>query len=72
MNPTTAFQAYCDAFCEGDHIAMADLFTDDGVFEASALDAPIRGRVELESQLRIISNACRNIQTEIIGKNMLL
>jgi len=65
MTPTNAFQVYCDAFCEGDHIAMADLFTDDGVFEASSLDTPIRGKDELESQLRIISNSCRNIQAEI-------
>jgi aminomethyltransferase len=65
MTPTTAFQDYCAAFCQGDHIAMTNLFTDDGVFEASSLEAPIRGRAELESQLRIISNSCKNIQAEI-------
>jgi len=65
MTPTDAFQAYCDAFCQGDHIAMADLFTDDGVFEASSLDKPIHGKTDLESQLRVISNSCSNIQTEV-------
>ncbi len=65
MTPTKAFHAYCDAFAAGDHIAMADLFTDDGVFEASSLDAPIRGRENLLSQLRIISNASKNIHTEV-------
>ena len=32
MTPTQAFEAYCTAFVNGDHIAMAHLFTEDGVF----------------------------------------
>ena len=65
MTPTCAFEAYCSAFSQGDHIAMANLFTDDGVFEASSLDEPIRGRDRLRSQLRIISQSSKNIHTEI-------
>lgn len=65
MTPTQAFNAYCDAFSRGDHLAMADLFTADGVFEASALDTPIRGKANLQTQLRIISNSSRNICTEL-------
>ena len=65
MTPTTAFESYCDAFARGDYLTIADLFTDDGVFEASNLDKPIRGRNALEAQLRVISNACRHISTEI-------
>lgn len=65
MTPKLAFNAYCAAFAQGDHHAMADLFTDDGVFEASSLDKPIRGKDNLESQLRIISNSSKNIHTEI-------
>jgi len=65
MTPATAFNAYCDAFAAGDHLAMASLFTEDGVFEAPSLDQPIRGRENLESQLRIISNSSKNIQTQV-------
>ncbi len=65
MTPTQAFEAYCEAFARGDHVAMAALFTEDGVFEASSLDAPLRGRKRLESQLRVISNSSRDIETEI-------
>jgi glycine cleavage system aminomethyltransferase T/ketosteroid isomerase-like protein len=65
MTPTTAFESYCEAFARGDHVAMAELFADDGVFEASALDAPVRGRENLLSQLRILSHSSRNIRTEI-------
>lgn len=65
MTPIEAFEAYCSAFASGDHIAMADLFTDDGVFEASSLDKPLNGQEELKSQLRIISNCSKNISTDI-------
>ncbi len=65
MTPKAAFEAYCDAFSAGDQHTMAALFTDDGVFEASSLGAPIRGRKDLESQLRIIANSCKDISTEI-------
>ena len=65
MTPTVAFNAYCEAFRKGDHLTMADLFTDDGIFEASSLDAPIRGKSQLCSELRIISNSSKNIHTEI-------
>lgn len=65
LTPASAFEAYCDAFARGDHLAMADLFTDDGVFEASSLDAPIRGKSNLAAQLRIIANACRDIHTDV-------
>lgn len=65
MTPTTAFESYCNAFARGDHLAMASLFTDDGIFEASSLDAPLQGRSQLESQLRVISSSSRNIRTDI-------
>ena len=65
MTPGDAFQAYCDAFAAGDGAGMAGLFCDDGVFEASTLDAPIRGRAALETQLGIIANGSRDIGTEI-------
>ena len=65
MTPTQAFEAYCEAFARGDHHALADLFAADGVFEASSLDAPICGRDNLRSQLRVISNSSKNIHTEI-------
>jgi len=65
MNPTTAFQKYCDAFAAGDGAAMAELFTDDGVFEASSLDSPLHGRRQLETQLGIISNGSMRISTEL-------
>jgi len=65
MTPTIAFNAYCEAFARGDHIAMVDLFVDDGVFEASSLDEPIIGKLRLESELRIISNSSRDIHTEV-------
>ena len=64
MTPSKAFEAYCTAFAAGDHIAMANLFTDDGVFEASSIDKPLQGREELKSQLRIISNSSSDIKTE--------
>jgi aminomethyltransferase len=65
MKPTAVFAAYCEAFAAGDHHAIAELFADDGVFEASTLDAPIRGKAALAAQLRIISNSCRDISTQI-------
>lgn len=65
MTPTRAFEAYCRAFAAADGAAMAELFTADGVFEASSLDAPLRGRARLRSELGIISRAARQIRTEI-------
>jgi len=65
MNPGEAFAAYCAAFAAGDAGAMADLFTADGVFEASSLDVPLRGRQQLETGLYAIANASRDIHTEI-------
>ncbi|HZW59141.1 MAG TPA: nuclear transport factor 2 family protein, partial [Woeseiaceae bacterium] len=65
MTPGEAFQAYCDAFAAGDGTAMAELFTDDGLFEASSLDAPLRGRRQLERQLGVIASASTGISTEI-------
>ena len=56
MTPAIAFTAYCEAFARGDHVAMADLFAEDGIFEASSLEQPVRGRENLKSQLRIISS----------------
>ena len=64
MTPSAAFEAYCTAWVAGDHIAMADLFTDDGVFEASTLDRPAKGRDELLSQLRWIAQGQKNVRTE--------
>jgi aminomethyltransferase len=65
MTPGEAFEAYCEFFAAGDGAAMAGLFTEDGVFEASSLDAPLRGRRRLESQLQIIANGATAIRTEI-------
>jgi len=65
MTPGEAFAAYCDAFARGDHLAMAELFTEDGVFEAPAQDHPVRGQSSLRTHLRIISHAARDIHTEI-------
>jgi aminomethyltransferase len=65
MTPAIAFTAYCEAFARGDHVAMADLFAEDGIFEASSLEQPVRGRENLKSQLRIISSSSKNIHTEI-------
>ncbi len=64
MNAIDAFEAYCDAWVRHDHLALANLFTEDGVFEASTLDAPVKGRKDLQKQLRIISSAHSDIQTE--------
>ncbi|MGY8995484.1 MAG: nuclear transport factor 2 family protein [Alphaproteobacteria bacterium] len=64
MTPSAAFEAYCAAWVAGDHIAMTDLFTDDGVFEASTLDRPAKGREALLSQLRWIAQGQKNIRTE--------
>ena len=55
MKAIEAFEAYCDAWAQHDHVALAELFTEDGVFEASSLDAPVKGQKDLKSQLRIIS-----------------
>ena len=63
MTPTQAFHAYCDAFGRRDHAAMAELFTEDGTFEAPTLDNPLQGKTELQSQLRIISSALKGTQT---------
>ena len=65
MTPTQAFEAYCSAFINGDHISMADLFTEDGVFEASSIEKPLNGKEELRSQLRIIAQSSKNISTDI-------
>jgi aminomethyltransferase len=65
MTPTVAFNAYCEAFRNGDYLTMADLFTVDGIFEASSLDAPIRGKNQLCAELRIISKSSKNIHTKI-------
>ena len=64
MKAIEAFEAYCDAWAKHDHVALAELFTEDGVFEASTLDAPVKGQKDLKSQLRIISNSHSNIETE--------
>ena len=64
MNAIEAFEHYCDAWARHDHIAMADLFTDDGVFDASSLDAPVKGRSALLRELRIVSSAMTDIKTE--------
>jgi len=64
MNPIEAFEEYCTAWANHDHIALAELFTEDGVFEASTLDAPIVGQENLRKQLRIISNSHSDIKTE--------
>ena len=61
MKAIEAFEAYCDAWAQHDHVALAELFTEDGVFEASTLDAPVKGQKDLKSQLRIISNSHSNI-----------
>ncbi len=59
MAPGAAFEAYCIAWIAGDHVAMAELFTVDGVFEASTLDRPAKGCAELLSQLHWIARARR-------------
>ena len=64
MKAIEAFEAYCDAWAQHDHVALAELFTEDGVFEASTLDAPVKGQKDLKSQLQIISNSHSNIETE--------
>ncbi|MFT7531782.1 MAG: glycine cleavage system aminomethyltransferase T/ketosteroid isomerase-like protein [Gammaproteobacteria bacterium] len=64
MKAIEAFEEYCAAWANHDHIALADLFTDDGVFQASTLDAPIVGKENLRKQLRIISNSHTDIKTE--------
>jgi aminomethyltransferase len=64
LNAIEAFEAYCDAWVNHDHDALAELFTEDGIFEAPTLDAPIRGREDLRRQLRIISNSHSEIETE--------
>ena len=64
MKAIEAFEAYCDAWAQHDHAALAELFTEEGVFEASTLDAPVKGQKDLKSQLRIISNSHSNIETE--------
>jgi len=66
MTPTAAFEAYCAAWVRGDSDTMADLFTDDGVFEASTLERPARGRDELLQQLRWISQGQKGIETETL------
>lgn len=65
MTPTSAFDAFCRAFKKGDHVAMAELFAEDGIFEASSLDKPARGRDAVQKQLRILSHAQKNINIEI-------
>ncbi len=64
MNPLEAFEEYCTAWVNHDHNTLAELFTDDGVFEASTLDSPIVGKENLHKQLRIISNSHTDIRTE--------
>lgn len=64
MTAIDAFERYCDAWIRHDAEGMADLFTEDGVFEGSTLDRPIRGRAELLRELRVISASHRNIRTE--------
>ncbi len=64
MNALTAFEAYCEAWVRHDYKALAELFTDDGVFEASGLDSPITGKEKLQQQLRIISKSHSDIETE--------
>ncbi|MFO1090676.1 MAG: nuclear transport factor 2 family protein [Hyphomicrobiales bacterium] len=65
MTPTQAFEAYCAAFAAGDSVAMADLFTEDGRFEASSLDEPLKGRSFLLQGLKALSRSSRNITTDI-------
>ncbi len=64
MKAIEAFKAYCDAWAQHDHVTLAELFTEDGVFEASTLDAPVKGQKDLKSQLRVISSSHSNIETE--------
>ena len=64
MRAIEAFEAYCNAWVNHDHQGLVDLFTDDGVFEASTLDAPIVGKDNLSRELRIISSSHTDIKTE--------
>lgn len=64
MNAIQAFERYCEAWARHDHVAMADLFTEDGVFEASSLDYPVKGRDALLRELRVVSHSMTEIETE--------
>ena len=64
MNAIQAFEDYCAAWTRHDGSAMAALFTEDGVFEASTLDQPIRGSTALRRELRIVASGQKNIRTE--------
>ena len=64
MTAVEAFDRYCQAWIAKDGAAMAALFTEDGEFDTSTLDAPIRGRAALAKQLRIIAASHTQIETE--------
>ncbi len=64
MNAIEAFERYCEAWVNHDQDVMTDLFTEDGVFEASSLDYPVRGKDALKRELRILSSSQTDIRTE--------
>jgi ketosteroid isomerase-like protein len=49
MTPTEALKAICEAWNRLDHDALADLFTEDGVFEDPLNERTARGREDVRA-----------------------
>ena len=49
MTPSEALQAICDAWNRLDNDALADLFTDDGIFEDPLHERTLRGREDVRA-----------------------
>ena len=64
MNAFEAFEAYCDAWVRHDTNALVELFTEDGVFTASSLDADVVGHDALRRELDHVSKSHESIETE--------
>ena len=65
MTASEAIRALCAAWERGDPDALADLFTDDGVYEDPLMDGPLAGREQIREGNRPAMAAITDCRVEI-------
>jgi len=65
MTASEAIRALCAAWERGDPDALADLFTDDGVYEDPLMDGPLAGREQIREGSRPAMAAITDCRVEI-------
>jgi glycine cleavage system aminomethyltransferase T/ketosteroid isomerase-like protein len=65
MKPSEAFRTYCAAFISRDASRIAALFAEDGEFRVPLVNAPVKGRKSIETEMLRSSTGQKDIEVEI-------